>query len=157
MEYSSSNIASRGSSYGIDWQAAIKVENSQKELKPFNNPRMILEEFEKDCGVASMVGSRVVNLLCADLIATDPAYVESIVKKGWMETEGYYSFFSKELPKLLVEAGHAKATVIQRSLELLNSKYNDTKKNGMELLKMVAEKDPWLFLKALSAKCSKLC
>ena len=126
IELASSQIAQP--TYGVpdmSLKAAYKVDNAQKGLKPIEDFRLIVEEFEKDCGIASMMKSSLVVGTLYALVEKDPSYVEAILKKCWERDVSY--FYTTELSRQMLKAGHAVDTIATYALQSLFQAFRQAK------------------------------
>ncbi|HEV8052052.1 MAG TPA: hypothetical protein VGP47_06130, partial [Parachlamydiaceae bacterium] len=140
MERASTEIAQpRFGVPDISMNAALKVENTKKGLKPIEDARMIVDEFERNCGIASLMKSNFVNKLLNYLVEKDPAYVESVLKKCWLTDEFHPFSFIATLPKLLLKLNHSESVIATHALQLLNSEDLDDQNYGIELMLAVSE------------------
>jgi hypothetical protein len=151
IESGSTSVASGGGFGGMNLSEAQKVESSRKGLQSYRDGRQIIEEFEKDCGVASMISSPVIRQVVEKLVREDPAYVESVMKKAWRCTQDFSPFFEQAVPGLLLDAGHAAGAISVRAVEMISSKYSGKMPDGINLLHMVSQKAP----EALPDGCAK--
>lgn len=134
-------------------ERASKMDNAQKNLKPFQDLRLVVQEFEKDCGIENMRDSQFLQAVLKNLVKTDPAFVEGVLKKCWQcKSKGPSLFFTSVLPELLLKAGHAESTIAAHALSMLGSKYSNTERDGLSLIHVIASENP----KALPSGSTKL-
>ena len=128
VEVASTVIVS-GPSHSMDDTFIEKIDNSEKGLKPTKNLRLIVEQFEKDCGIISMMTNEKVIKALKLLVGEDPGFVEAILKKCWQNNISS-NFINDKLPRLLLSAGHAENAVVTRALQFLNSQHSNLQKKG---------------------------
>ncbi|MBA3603971.1 MAG: hypothetical protein H0W50_10120 [Parachlamydiaceae bacterium] len=134
VESASTTIAS----YGYHKMISEKVGNVEKELKPIEDPRLIVEQFEKNCGVNVMMRSRIVEEALKSLVEKDPSFVEAFLKKCW-QTGKLDFFYNVQLPEQLLKGGHSENASTTYALQLLKSEYEDMQRIGLRLMLVVAK------------------
>jgi hypothetical protein len=122
-------------------EAASKVNNDQKGLKPIEDGHLMVEEFEKNCGIENLMSNFFARTILKYFVNTDPAFVEAILKKFWQTKNGLDVIATVSLPKMLLKAGYGASTMATRAMQLLSSKYSDIQSYGINLMCAIAEAD----------------
>lgn len=138
---------------GVQTPPLSTINNDKKGLVPLMDDQRIVKEFEKVCGMASMMTNYDLQTHLKRAMHKDLSFAESFLKKAWkvemMDTTVSYNI-DNLYPKFLISKGHALGPISLRGMELIESGYSDNRHSGIQLLLSVAEKKP----DALPAGCS---
>lgn len=120
--------------------------NDKKGLVPWMDDRRIVQEFERGCGMESMLSNTFLLDHLKRAILEDPSFGEAFLKRAWLAdlNEDVQNHTDSTLPLILVKAGHAIehaiAPIAERARYLLNTEKHSSL--GIRVLQAVAEQYP---------------
>jgi hypothetical protein len=147
VETASTDIAKPriGAEYDLSAKGAWSIQNASKQLLPIKDGRKIVQEYERVCGINSMLDSSRIQIILKRLVETDPAFVESFMKRAWQADIIYSSsdwFLKRTLPEELIKAGHATGTICQHALALIDTGEQFDANDGISMLLAVGRNSP---------------